>query len=174
MKTRTVIAIAIPAGIAKAFVTAKVFYILGILVAFLFASAKAHAGESTEGRMGINRGDLSHVGSDARAVNDFMYNLSNNQQFLNGVLAYQRSDVNVGSGQALLDAMRNAAGNQAAYDRGAGSSAGMPSDRVTGSVFSNGGAFGALGGTSSSFGGYGAFGTGASGGTKCALPVSEN
>jgi hypothetical protein len=68
----------------------------------------------------MNRGGTSNLAAEARAANDTMSYLSNNQQFLNGVLAYSRADVNTGSGQALLEAMRNAAATQAARETGTG------------------------------------------------------
>jgi hypothetical protein len=147
MKTRTIVALAVPVGIAKAFITAKAMYVLGVIVALLIAAATAHAGESTEGRMGINGGDTTHLAADARAVNDAMHSLSNNQQFLNGLLSAQRADTNTGSGQALIDSLRSAAGNQVAqnqgYDKGyadgyrdgqVGCPMGQPSDLVYQSV----------------------------------------
>jgi hypothetical protein len=122
----------------------------------------------------MNRGGTSNLAAEARAVNDTMYNLSNNQQFLNGVLAYQRADTSVSSTQAMLEALRNAAATQAARENTGGGD--LTSPHITGmggTTYGNGGAYGPLGGggTSSSFGGYGAFGTG--GGTKCAMPVSK-
>lgn len=128
MKNRTITVIAIVVGIPLSYaqmwssshiawhighIVRPVLQHFGLLAVIVVAAmtftlaSPANAGEYTRGRAGMDRGDTSHLSADIIALNNSMRELSNNQQFLDGLLAYSQANANDG-GQQMLGSLRDA------------------------------------------------------------------